>query len=91
MKEIQNPFEKHIFVCCNTKSDGSGCAPKGGEVIRDKLKVEATSVKNCRIRVNKSGCLGFCENGVVVAVYPEGKLFVDVKVDEVKIGDFINL
>ncbi|MCC7432867.1 (2Fe-2S) ferredoxin domain-containing protein [Candidatus Peregrinibacteria bacterium] len=89
MKEIKQPYEKHIFVCCNTKADGTGCAPKGGEELRNQLKKQALEKGLAKVRVNKSGCLDFCENGIAVAVYPEGKFFLDVEPGDSKLENFI--
>jgi predicted metal-binding protein len=90
MKKINSPFEKHIFVCCNSREDGTGCASLGGEKIREKLKSQIFEQGYKKIRANKSGCLGFCENGVVIAVYPEGKVFLDAKEGEVNLQDLIS-
>jgi predicted metal-binding protein len=89
MKELNQPYEKHIFVCCNTKADGSGCAPKGGEELRTKLKMQGIEKGLYKLRVNKAGCLDFCDNGIAVAVYPEGKFYLDVTKDA-NLEDFIN-
>ena len=34
------------------------------------------------IRISKSGCLGPCEKGPVVMKYPQGDLYVDVKLED---------
>ncbi len=89
MKEINQPYEKHIFVCCNVKADGTGCGARGGEELRAKLKKQGLEKGLAKLRVNKAGCLGFCEESVAVGVYPEGKFFVEVKPEEARLEDFL--
>ena len=38
---------------------------------------------NLKIRTNQSGCLGICDYGPTVAVYPEGIFYVNVQKDDV--------
>ena len=79
-------YDKHIFVCCNTKTDPSkrSCGEAHGLALIETLK---TTIKNSsiteNIRVNKSGCLGICNLGQTVAIYPEGTFYVDVKTEDV--------
>lgn len=87
MQEINKPYDKHIFICCNTKADGTGCGPKGGDQLRDKLKKQVIEKGLHKVRVNKSGCMDFCDNGIAVAIYPEGKFLLDVKADELNFND----
>ena len=35
------------------------------------------------VRVSQSGCLGLCENGPNVMIYPQGLLFTGVTMDDV--------
>jgi (2Fe-2S) ferredoxin len=75
-------YDKHIFVCCNTKADPTkrSCGEAHGleliETFKSKIK-EANLPHN--IRVNKSGCLGICSLGQTVAIYPEGTFYVNVQ------------
>ena len=69
-------YKTHIFICTNQK-DGTKrcCANHGGKEIVDYAKQQAallglTKEKKCRI--SSSGCMGRCEEGPVIAVYPQG-------------------
>lgn len=67
--------DKHVFVCTNTRPDGHArgcCLAKGGMLIRDHLKklVVERELRG-QIRVNSANCLGQCEHGVTVVVYPD--------------------
>ena len=37
-----------------------------------------------KTRANKCGCLGICDFGPTVAIYPEGTFYVGVKKEDVK-------
>ena len=69
-------FEKHIFVCENSREDGHPrgcCKVKGGCEIRLLFKKEIQKQKLVgKVRANGAGCLDFCEQGPTVVVYPEG-------------------
>ncbi len=67
----------HVFVCTNEKK-GSCCGPRGADELRKDLKdwtKEHPEWKK-RIRINNSGCLDRCSEGVAVAIYPQNEWFV---------------
>ena len=68
------PFEKHIFICCNrrelTNPRGS-CDPAGEERLQKAFKKALAERGLHRVRANKSGCLDQCEKGPSVVVYPD--------------------
>lgn len=92
---IQNPYDLHVIVCTNTRAGAASghqpvkqsCGPLGAEEIRAELKTWLyAEVKNrpslngkVKIRVNGSGCLDFCKQGIVVAIYPQSEFMLFVK------------
>ena len=36
-----------------------------------------------KVRANKSGCLGICDFGPTIVIYPEGAFYVGVKKEDV--------
>ncbi len=69
-------YERHIFVCENQREDGHPrgcCGSKRAAEIRARLKkaVAGAGLRG-KVRVNKAGCLDYCEHGATVVVYPEG-------------------
>ena len=80
-------FKKHLFVCTNRRENGKSCADAGGAEIRDALKTKCKGLDE--VRVNASGCLGFCERGVVAVIYPEAKWFFDLKNDSKTVENMI--
>ena len=60
-------YRKHVLVC-----GGSDCAERGGERLLTALKSEVRRRGLTDVKVTKSGCLGQCEEGPHLVVYPEG-------------------
>lgn len=83
------PYEKHVFVCTNVKAEGKrSCGPSGGVEICERLKALSKTdpeVSQRNIRVNKSGCLGPCEEGPNLVIYPEGTWLHGVKLEDVPV------
>lgn len=70
-------FDKHVFFCTNQREDGGDCcanhgAHKAREYMKDKVKALEISTRHNNIRINLAGCMGRCEEGPVIVVYPEG-------------------
>jgi (2Fe-2S) ferredoxin len=74
-------FDVHIFVCCNQRSGDErlSCGEAHGLALVAAFKKHLKSVPNMKLRANKSGCLGICDFGPTVAIYPEGTFYVGVK------------
>ncbi len=80
-------FEKHIFICCNTRDPSSprGCCDPAGEAKLQKVfkeKLKARGLKG-RVRANKSGCLDQCEHGPNLVVYPDAVWYGGVRPEDV--------
>ena len=68
-------YQAHIFGCTNRRPDGheSGCcASKGSERLLAYMKRKAKELGITEARVNQSGCLGRCDLGPALVIYPEG-------------------
>jgi (2Fe-2S) ferredoxin len=81
-------FERHIFVCTNTREPGSarGCCTERSNDDLQRLFKTAISERGLKssVRANKSGCLDQCEHGPMVVVYPEAVRYGGVKAEDVK-------
>ncbi|MGR3318941.1 MAG: (2Fe-2S) ferredoxin domain-containing protein [Candidatus Anammoxibacter sp.] len=66
------PYERIIFVCCNQRENNEECCNNsGGSEIREKLKSIVKGYNlNKRVRIAKSGCMGKCDSGVNVMIFP---------------------
>ena len=73
-------YRSQVLVC-----GGTGCtSPQSADIYRN-LKSEIRKHKlNYEIEVLKTGCLGLCELGPIVVVYPEGVLYSNVGADDIK-------
>lgn len=80
-------YKKHIFFCCNQKSDDTGCKNLGGEeafmYAKDLLQKKELWGKDL-YRASKSGCLGRCNAGPVCIIYPDGTWYSYVDLDDVR-------
>ena len=76
-------YERHVFVCCNTRPEGApraSCTRDGTSALLAELKQRANAAGlGSRVRINKSGCLDQCEHGPMVVVYPEAVWYGNVQ------------
>ena len=64
-------YRSHVLVC-----GGTPCLLKGARLIKDLLQQEIGHYQLTEeIRVVETGCLGPCDEGPVVIVYPEGVMY----------------
>ena len=79
--------QKHVFVCAQNRPPGQprgACTHKGGADVLQAFWQELQK-RNLfeRVSVTYSGCLGPCDQGANVLVYPEGVLYSGVGVADV--------
>src|SRR5262245_34321190 len=72
----QQPYKTHFFICTG-KSCSQKSSPEEAKAFF-KGKIEELGFKN-DVRACTSSCLGRCENGPNVIVYPEGALYSKVE------------
>lgn len=79
--------QKHVFVCAQDRPAGHprGCCTQKGSA--DVLQAFFREVQKRNaydsVAVTFSGCLGPCDGGANVAVYPEGVLYSKVTAEQV--------
>ena len=90
-------FTHHVFFCMNRRQDGrESCAPLGGEHAQKHAKTRCAELNNHgngKVRINQAGCLGRCEHGPVLVVYPEGTWYTYVDaadIDDIIDGHLVN-
>lgn len=68
-------YDFHIFICRNTKTGSESspsCGAKGADALIAHMKKQLSKLKTAtNIRVNKSGCLGECNRGIALVIYPQ--------------------
>jgi len=96
MQIDETPYLCHLFVC--TKSRGGlrrACGDHESADLKGTLKDE---VKNrgwkSRVRVSDSGCMGLCDEGPNVMLYPQKIWYSEVTPDDIpaileKVGELI--
>jgi (2Fe-2S) ferredoxin len=80
-------YDIHIFVCTNqrTGSERLSCGEAHGLELVAEFKKQLRELKpGQKIRANRSGCLGICDFGPTVAIYPEGVFYVGVQKRDVR-------
>ena len=87
---VGSNYKAHVFVCTNQKKEGKECcANKGGQAFRDSLKDMAKKLFDKQdVRINASGCLDQCKDGIAVVIYPQNKWLLNLEPgDESKVLD----
>ncbi len=81
-------LDAHLFICTNEKQGKPCCAARDAAALRDSLKkISKDPARGWagRVRVNNSGCLGHCEDGIAAVLYPQGQWFTNLKSDDVEL------
>jgi len=68
------PFRLHLFVCTQQKPEGvPSCPASGSSVVLDALDREIQTRRlNLEVQLTTCGCMGLCDEGPVMVVYPAG-------------------
>ena len=85
MQENPCPYARMLLVCVNERAQGeSSCGGRDSKPLAEALKkaVEAAGMKG-KIRVTRTLCLGLCDEGPNVMIFPEGVLLSDVRPEDV--------
>ena len=83
-----NKPKRHIFVCTSSRINGQQkgyCHTKGGVdlVMKFMEEVEERDLGG-EVFISNTGCLGVCEKGPIVVVYPDNVWYGSVAVDDVE-------
>jgi predicted metal-binding protein len=75
---MSNGYKAHLFVCTNSPDRPEKCGSKNSEKIRMNLKEACRTKFGKSVRVSSSGCMGYCERGIVAVVYPQNEWMFDL-------------
>ena len=80
-------FKHHVFFCCNQRPEGESCcnslgATEAQTYAKDRIGQLGLKGKG-KIRINKAGCLGRCDDGPVLVVYPSDTWYTFVDKDDI--------
>ena len=73
-------YQSYVLIC-----GGTACCSGGGDKIVEAFarELESAGLKE-KVQVVATGCLGFCEQGPIVKILPQGTFYVQVREDDVK-------
>ena len=78
MSNVEPGYRMHAFICGHERPENAirGCwfEKKSLDLMRA-LKIKSKQMGLDDVRVQKSGCLNYCEQGPTCVIYPEGKWF----------------
>ncbi len=79
------PFRYHAFVCTQEKAEGVPCCSAAGSLrVLDALHRELGAKGLAeQVQVSSCGCLGLCDSGPVMIIYPEGAWYIKLTPDDV--------
>jgi predicted metal-binding protein len=86
--KTDNKYRAHLFICTHQRTDGESCGAKGSQELRDQLKAickKEMAADQKYFRVNSSGCLDHCKNGIAAVLYPQQEWFENLKKDDVDV------
>ena len=81
-----SPFKCHVFICVNDRQGArKSCADGNSKEIAVRLKeaAKARGFPAGDVRVSQSLCLGLCEYGPNVLIYPQRIWFHGVTMDDI--------
>ncbi|SFM97125.1 (2Fe-2S) ferredoxin [Formivibrio citricus] len=93
-------FKHHVFFCLNQRGAGESCCNNLGatelfEYAKERIRILKLGIPG-KVRINKAGCLGRCDKGPLLVIYPEGVWYsytnqndIDQIIDEHIIGGWI--
>lgn len=79
-------YRLHFFVCVNNRPPFAkpSCGPAGSPQLLTKLQEEVQQRGlSEEVAVTACSCLGPCESGPMMVVYPEGVWYAGVRVEDV--------
>jgi (2Fe-2S) ferredoxin/predicted O-methyltransferase YrrM len=80
------PFRVHLFVCTQQKPEGViSCSANGSLAVLDQLdrEIQARGLDG-DVQLTTSGCMGLCDEGPVMVVYPAGVWYRHVQPSDVR-------
>ena len=81
-------YKYHMFFCTNQRDTGeSCCADHNAKAMRKYAKERSKALglaKPGGVRVNLAGCMGRCEQGPVIVIYPQGIWYTYVDEEDVE-------
>jgi (2Fe-2S) ferredoxin len=84
--DIPQLYKRHVFACHTTRPPNhprGSCGANGAQPLWDRLGQKLEAQRLTDIGFNASGCLGFCNAGPLMVVYPEGIWYHPTTVEDI--------
>jgi (2Fe-2S) ferredoxin/predicted O-methyltransferase YrrM len=80
------PFRHHIFVCTQQKAEGVTSCPgnRSLQMLQTLQQEIGAQGLDDEVQVSTCGCLGLCDDGPIMIVYPEGTWYRRVQSEDVR-------
>ncbi|HEY9108615.1 MAG TPA: (2Fe-2S) ferredoxin domain-containing protein [Roseateles sp.] len=68
-------FDIHAFACMQARPPGhprGSCADRGARPLVERLQRSVDAERLAGVAVTVTGCMGFCQAGPLMVVYPQG-------------------
>lgn len=76
-------YKAHLFICtkCQYETEpGELCPEDTAKKFRKSVKdIAREKFDKCDVRINASGCLDRCQNGIASVLYPSGEWNTDLR------------
>ena len=80
--------EKHVVVCLNSRPNGhpkGSCTERGAEgLLMEFGRLMEARPAFGRVAITRTGCLGPCELGPTVLVYPDAVMYVGAQAGDIE-------
>ena len=85
MKKNTIPYEKQIFVCTYVSEKYKRCGNdlKGESIFKELRRIAKERGLHPRIRVAQTKCLGQCNDGANIMIYPDNVWYSDVQMEDI--------
>ena len=78
--EKMDLYRRQVLICGGTGCISTGCKGVLNEFVKEIKNHNLTE----EVKVVETGCIGTCDLGPVLVIYPEGIFYQKVSVDDVK-------
>ncbi|TBW37583.1 (2Fe-2S) ferredoxin domain-containing protein [Siculibacillus lacustris] len=87
--DIPQVYRHHVFACFQSRPAGhprGSCGQQGSEPLWKRLGQAIEGLRDPRVAMTATGCLGFCRAGPLMVIYPAGVWYAvrtEADVDEI--------
>ncbi|HLO96424.1 MAG TPA: (2Fe-2S) ferredoxin domain-containing protein [Burkholderiaceae bacterium] len=87
--DLPQVFRIHAFACMQARPSGhprGSCAERGAKALVERLQMRVDRERLADVAVTATGCMGFCQAGPLMVVYPQGLWYAprtEADIDEI--------